>query len=85
MADLMLSFKEDVPAVRRDEILRDVGSWIGVEAAAPLKRDASSAALRRFSFVRVDDAHADHVTDALRRLPEIEAVEVPPRRGLARL
>jgi hypothetical protein len=83
MADLIVSFKEDVPAARRDEVLKDVGAWIGVKTAAPLKRDASSTAFRRFSFVHVDDAHADHVTNALRKLPEIEAVEVPPRRGLA--
>jgi hypothetical protein len=81
VADVMVTFKADVPEERRDVLLGVMAGWPGVKAAAPLKRDAS-AAFRRFSFVRVDDDHAQHVTDALRKLPEVEVAELAPRRGL---
>jgi hypothetical protein len=82
MADVMLTFKVEVPEERREALLGHVGRWPGVKVAAPLKRD-TSAAFRRFSFVRVDDDRAKHVADALRKLPEVEAAELAPRRGLA--
>jgi hypothetical protein len=82
VADVMVTFKAEVPEQRREFLLGIMARWPGVTVAAPLKRDAS-AAFRRFSFVRVDDDHAQHVTDALRKLPEVEAAELAPRRGLA--
>lgn len=83
MADLLVTFRTDVPESQRQEILAEVKRWSAVSAAAPLKQDAKSPALRRFSYVRVDDAEIDRVADILRAKPEIEAAEVAPRRGLA--
>lgn len=78
----MITFKKEVVDERRTAILSSVGRWRGVLTAAPLKRDGSER-FRRFSFVRVQDEHAEQVADALRSLPEIEDAEIAPRRGLA--
>lgn len=83
MADLMLTFAEPVSDARRDALLREAAGWHGVQAAAPLHRDARHGRFGRFCFVRVDDDEADTVSARLRQLPEVETVEAPPRRGLA--
>ena len=82
MEDVMLTFRTDVPDDRRTAILSDVGHWPGVEAAAPFKRDAANAMMRRLSFARVRDEHVEGVAAALRKLPEVESAEVAPRRQL---
>lgn len=83
MAEVMLSFKKEVSEERRETLLAEVGNWPGVQSAAPLKRDVSVVAMRRFSFVRVNDANAAGVAEALRNIPEVEAAELAPQRGLA--
>jgi len=80
--DLILTFKADVSHDRREAILEELARWKGVHAAVPLKRDAAREIYRRYSLVRVDSEYADVVTGALRKLPEVDAVEVAPRRGL---
>jgi hypothetical protein len=82
VADLLLTFRKDVPEERRDAILKDVGLWPEVEAAAMLRHDAPTTALRRFSYVRVQDQFAERVVQALRDLPEVEVAEHAPQRGV---
>ncbi len=81
MKDLLLTFRAGVGYDRQREILAEVERWPGVAAAAPLKRDAIPP-LRRFSYARVDEAHAAGVAQALKDMPEVEKAEEAPRRGL---
>jgi hypothetical protein len=83
MAQVLFSFKPEVPEGRRAAILAETRLEHGVLQAAVLQPDIRHALLRRHCYALVeDDAVADRLVAALRQRNEIESVELPPRRHL---
>jgi hypothetical protein len=83
MAQVLFSFKLDVPDDRREQILADLRRAAAVTSAAPLKPDARQPSLRRHCYAVVDDDAASGLVDDLRGRQEIDSADLPPRRGVA--
>jgi hypothetical protein len=84
MRVLNFSFRNDVGAAARNELLRQVQSWDGVKAASALRPDAVSVDAQALAYVILDDAaDAASVGSRLRERVEVAKVTTPaPRKAL---
>ncbi len=82
MRVLNFSFRDGVGLVARNELLRQVQSWDGVNAASALRPDAVSADSQALAYLILDDAaDAASVGARLRECVEVAKVTTPaPRR-----
>jgi hypothetical protein len=83
VADVIVTFSENSTEERRQAVLGEVKQWSGVAGAGPLSNNAAAPAYRRFSYVRVADVEAERIARDLRDIPDVETVELAPKRGLA--
>lgn len=82
MANVTFKIKADISEAEWAQILDVVRALPGVDGAGAIKADARTKSLRRLHYVHVSARDAGKVAERLRKLPELEKVEVPPTRRL---
>ena len=84
MPDVMFKLSEDLAADALDEVLRQIESLPGVEAAGQVKSNASRPSMRALCYARVgDETDPQAVVSALEAMPGVSNAQLAPQRGLA--
>ncbi|MQX89619.1 hypothetical protein [Sinorhizobium meliloti] len=83
MTDIIFTIRIGMSVDERERLLNRIQALPGVELTAPVKRDSSSANLRRIHFARLSEGSiVFDCLSAIRDMPEVEQVTIPARRGL---
>jgi hypothetical protein len=83
MPSVTFSFRPQVSADKRKEVLESISGWTSVLTAALLKPDAKNEEIQRMAFATIAEAaEVERLVKRLTDLPEIEHASVPARRKL---
>jgi hypothetical protein len=83
MTDIIFTIRVGVSVDDSKRLLNRIQALPGVELAAPVKRNSSSDSLKRIHFARLnEESTVPDCLSAIRKMPEVEQVTIPARRGL---
>jgi hypothetical protein len=83
MRTVMFTFRPEVSPEQQDAILDQLDGWEEIRKAVRLKPDAKYPEILRMCYAYLEDsADVESTAKRMADLPEVEAAEIPAKRGL---
>jgi len=80
MTWVMFNFRPQVPAEKREQVLRSIAGWDSVLSASLLHPHAEHEIVQVMAYANVEDAaDLQKVARKIANLPEVESTSVPRR------